>query len=188
MAELGQSGIEALPEIDDGQLHQYMQQADAFITCPEWQERPHETSSLTRQARHPLIKEMMPVYGKGLLTRLTARLLELASIPDRLMELMYGITQETEALVSVSNASASATGLGVVEAARGRLVHRASVMDNAIKHYQILAPTEWNFHPKGLVAEGLLGLPSGDESAMREQASLFISAIDPCVGYSFEFV
>jgi coenzyme F420-reducing hydrogenase alpha subunit len=188
MAELGQSGIEALPEIDDGQLHQYMQQADAFITCPEWQERPHETSSLTRQARHPLIKEMMPVYGKGLLTRLTARLLELASIPDRLMELMYGITQETEALVSVSNASASATGLGVVEAARGRLVHRASVMDNAIKHYQILAPTEWNFHPKGLVAEGLLGLPSGGESAMREQASLFINAIDPCVGYSFEFV
>jgi Ni,Fe-hydrogenase I large subunit len=93
-----------------------------------------------------------------------------------------------EPVLRIQPPSASGSGLGMVEAARGRLVHRASVSDNTIERYQILAPTEWNFHPRGVVAEGLMGLACGYESSMREQASLFIGAVDPCVGYSFEFV
>ncbi len=190
VAQLGQSGIEALPTIDAELLHARMQadDADGFIAAPEWQAGPRETSCLTRQAEHPLIKAMEPVYGKGMLTRLVSRLLELASIPDRMKALLQAITRETEPTAAATPALPKGIGVGVVEAARGRLVHRASVQGNTIDRYQILAPTEWNFHPRGLVAEGLLGLACGYESTMREQASLFISAVDPCVGYSFEFV
>jgi hypothetical protein len=189
VARLGESQIEALPEIDRELLHQRLQQSDAenFIATPIWQQRPRQTGPLTRQAEHPLIKAMEPVYGKGLLTRLVARLVELALIPERLTALLQAISQAPEP-EPAQDVSLNGQGLGVVEAARGRLVHRASVSGNVVDRYQILAPTEWNFHPRGLVAQGLLGLDCVDESKLPEQASLFISAVDPCIGYSFDFV
>lgn len=190
MAQLGKTSIASLPAIDAEPLHRCLAQddADRFIARPQWHETPRETSSLTRQSEHPLIRAMQPRYGRGLLTRLTARLLELASIPHHLNSIVQRLDQEIEP-ESVPQATAEpGSGLGVVEAARGRLIHRACVAGEAIQRYQILAPTEWNFHPAGLVAEGLLGLPGGDESSLRRQARLFINAVDPCVDYGIEFV
>ncbi len=189
MGHLGQSEIEALPDMDTASLHQRLQQqdADAFVATPEWEGAPRETGPLTRQLGHPLMQALQADYGRGLLSRVVARLLELASIPARLAESLERLCRdETESLTS--GASRTGRGVGVVDAARGRLVHRAEVSQAVIARYQILAPTEWNFHPRGLVAQGLLGLPCGYESTMRRQASLFINAVDPCVGFSFEFV
>ena len=75
------------------------------------------------------------------------------------------------------------TGIGQVEAARGHLVHRVVLDDGWVRRYQILAPTEWNFHPAGVVARGLGGLVDSDEPTLRRQAALLINAMDPCVGY-----
>jgi Ni,Fe-hydrogenase I large subunit len=189
MEQLGQSEVEPLPELEAAPLHERLQQNDAesFIAAPEWLQAPRETGPLTRQLGHPLIDAMLPVYGKGLLTRLVARLLELASIPRRLLQSLSRLTQgECESMVVA--ATQAGEGLGVVEAARGRLFHRASLSDGVVRRYQILAPTEWNFHPRGLVAQALLGLPCDYQPALQQQASLFINAVDPCVGYSFEFV
>jgi hypothetical protein len=189
MGHLGQSEIEALPDTDAASLHQRLQQqdADAFVAMPEWEGSPRETTPLTRQLDHPLVQALRADYGGGLLSRVAARLLELASMPARLAEGLQRLSRgEPESLVS--EVSPSGKGLGVVDAARGRLVHRAELSEGHIRRYQILAPTEWNFHPRGLVAQGLLGLPCDYESTMRRQASLFINAVDPCVGFSFEFV
>jgi Ni,Fe-hydrogenase I large subunit len=131
---------------------------------------------------------MQPRYGSGLLTRLVARLLELASIPCHLNRIAQRLGQEMEPAPVPQATAESGSGLGVVEAARGRLIHRACVAGETIQRYQILAPTEWNFHPAGLVAEGLLGLSGGDEAILRQQARLFINAVDPCVDYAIEFV
>jgi uptake hydrogenase large subunit len=90
--------------------------------------------------------------------------------------------------LAVSPGDQGDEGLGVVEAARGCLTHRASLRDGVISGYQILAPTEWNFHPEGSVAKGLSGFPCGDEAIFRRQADLFINAVDPCVGYRLEFL
>lgn len=190
IAQLGQTKIQALPAMDDEMLHQRLQQpdADAFIASPEWEGGPCETSSLTRQADHPLVGAMLDGYGMGLLTRLVARLLELASIPERLSAMLRELDQEAAPVSSAQPVLTAGKGLGVTEAARGRLVHCASLSGDVIERYQILAPTEWNFHPGGLVAQGLQGLACGCESAMRRQASLFISAVDPCVGYSLELL
>lgn len=190
VALLGQTTVESLPKLDDSEFHERLQadDADEFVAAPEWTARARETSCLTRQAQHPLIVAMEPVYGRGMQTRLVARLLELAAIPAHLKRLLQLIGEETAAPDRGDSTPVSGMGLGVVEAARGRLVHRARTSGHTIEGYQILAPTEWNFHPRGLVAEGLLGLPCTYQSTMREQASLFISAVDPCVGYSFEFV
>ena len=74
-------------------------------------------------------------------------------------------------------------GLAQVEAARGRLVHGVVVEGDAVRDYAILAPTEWNFHPRGGLAGALAGLDADDEDALRGQAGLLIEAVDPCVGY-----
>jgi coenzyme F420-reducing hydrogenase alpha subunit len=76
-------------------------------------------------------------------------------------------------------------GIGFAEAARGLLVHRVSMLDGRVRRYQILAPTEWNFHPQGVVAEGLKAIArAGVTGAELERlARLYITAVDPCVDY-----
>ncbi len=190
MARLGAISIAALPAIEETSLHRRLRQADAdaFIASPQWREEPRETTPLIRQMDHPLIGAMAAAYGMGLLTRLVARLLELASIPDRLSDMLQRINRETQPPPSKQPEPALGQGLGVVEAARGRLIHRVCVQGESVERYQILAPTEWNFHPEGAVARGLLGLSSTSGFDLERQASLFVKAVDPCVGYRIEFV
>ena len=45
-----------------------------------------------------------------------------------------------------------AKAIAAVETARGPLLHFARVRDGRIEDYHVLAPTEWNFHPRGLLA------------------------------------
>jgi Ni,Fe-hydrogenase I large subunit len=83
-------------------------------------------------------------------------------------------------------------GLGWVETARGVLVHLIDLEGigadersggERIARYRILAPTEWNFHPRGAVAAGMLGVhaPSADE--LRQRADWLVQSLDPCVEY-----
>ncbi|MES9847278.1 MAG: hypothetical protein ABW145_02715, partial [Candidatus Thiodiazotropha sp.] len=65
---------------------------------------------------------------------------------------------------------------------------RAVLDKGMISGYQIVAPTEWNFHPRGVVARGLLSLPAQEIDALKRHADLFINAVDPCVGYRLEIV
>jgi Ni,Fe-hydrogenase I large subunit len=74
-------------------------------------------------------------------------------------------------------------GLAQVEAARGRLVHRVEVERGSVRRYQILAPTEWNFHPDGAAARALLNLPAGEAALQRRLAAALINAVDPCIDY-----
>jgi Ni,Fe-hydrogenase I large subunit len=55
-----------------------------------------------------------------------------------------------------------------------------------IRHYQIVAPTEWNFHPQGSLSQMLHGLQALDETELRQQAQALITALDPCVAYQLE--
>jgi coenzyme F420-reducing hydrogenase alpha subunit len=72
--------------------------------------------------------------------------------------------------------------LAQVEAARGRLVHGVEIEDGIVRRYAILAPTEWNFHSDGGAALGLADI-AGRERDAREIADLFVTTVDPCVGY-----
>ena len=75
------------------------------------------------------------------------------------------------------------SGLGLVQAARGLLAHRVEIATGHLTRYQILAPTEWNFHPRGIVAQGLAHSPAGASQA----ADLFIAALDTCVPCSIDW-
>lgn len=184
LADLGRSGIGALPELGLAELDSRLGGADAdvFVARPVWGGEPRETSPLTRHRDAPLIRELMSRFGNGLLTRLAAQILELAQSAGG------GRTAEGLAArppVGPGFASpAAGVGLAQVPAARGLLVHRVRLSAGRVADYRILAPTEWNFHPQGVVAVGLDAIAtrvSGTE--FEPLARLFIAAVDPCVDY-----
>lgn len=73
-------------------------------------------------------------------------------------------------------------GLAWCEMARGLLVHRVRLADGPdgprVAECDVLAPTEWNFHPQGAVAHALRGLDPACDAA---QVRLLATAFDPCV-------
>ncbi|MBI4725330.1 MAG: nickel-dependent hydrogenase large subunit, partial [Rhodomicrobium sp.] len=84
---------------------------------------------------------------------------------------------------AASSAATLGTGIAQVEAARGRLIHAVVLEDGRVEQYRILAPTEWNFHPDGAAARGLQRLASSQRKDLDAVARLFVTAVDPCVGY-----
>ncbi len=74
-------------------------------------------------------------------------------------------------------------GLACAETSRGLLVHRAKVTDGRVSDYRILAPTEWNFHPRGLAARWLARIETDDRTTLYRLASHIVRAIDPCVAF-----
>ncbi len=169
-----------LPETPAGDLHETLASPDAdhFIEQPVWTDGPHETSPLARTQHSMLVRSVQAQFGRGLLARHVALLVELAEAPSRL---------NSPVAQRISNeALPPSTGLAQVDAARGRLVHRVVVDDGRIDTYQIVAPTEWNFHPDGVLARSLAALGDGSREQLAEQATLLVKAVDPCVGFELE--
>jgi len=115
------------------------------------------------------------------LPRLLARLFELVDVVGQIGRL---VEQVAPAGAGADLSRADGSGIAQVEAARGRLVHWLRIVDGKIADYRILAPTEWNFHPRGALAQGLLSLPVDDR--LPQLARLLVDAIDPCVEASVE--
>lgn len=85
-------------------------------------------------------------------------------------------------------ATGARQGLAWVEMARGLLIHQV-VLDEALPGQpyrlhsaQVLAPTEWNFHPEGVTAQALAALPP-DTPDLPARVRLLMAALDPCVPF-----
>ncbi|MFI3156769.1 MAG: Ni,Fe-hydrogenase I large subunit [Methylococcaceae bacterium] len=183
-AASGRNAIACLPKLDADSLNRQMQQEDltAFSRAPHWQGRCFETTLLNRQRLQPLIAELLSRYGNGLIVRMLGRLLEVALIPRQLRQLFAPI--KNAGVLSADNAPSNGIGLAQVQAARGLLIHRLELRQGRVYDYRLIAATEWNFHPEGVVAQGLKQLQAEDSNDLRRQAELLINAIDPCVQYA----
>ncbi len=180
---IGAVDYSGLPALDDHALTERLdaEDADDFIAFPDWQGHCFETSALSRQYRQPLVQGLTEAFSTGLLTRWVARLVELAQIPEQMRQWASQL-ESTESVPQQSNGS----GLGMVEAARGRLIHRVCMQQGVISQYQILAPTEWNFHPQGVLFKSLSALTEHAVERQQQLIHLLIHAFDPCVGYQLE--
>jgi len=173
-AGVGAAMLPALPEFTRHWLLQCF--ADEFPgTSPEWHGLPCETGAYARQRTHPLVVAFSARWGHGLIARSVARLVEIARLAERLH------TAEPGPVAAVAD---GATGFGVVETARGRLAHRVTLLGDRVQTMQILAPTEWNCHPRGVMAASLGALPP--DARIRQRAALVVECIDPCVAYAIE--
>ncbi len=181
-ASQGENSCQPLPHFGDEQLHECFDQqdADTFIAEPTWQGHCFETTAFSRQRQHPLIQMLHGEFRNALITRWVARLVELAGIPQQLTDMLDHLKGHETGKVAAQQTRRS---VAQVETARGRLIHRVEFEKGLISNYQILAPTEWNFHPQGPLAQALASIRSNDKKELNQLAHLIINAIDPCVGY-----
>jgi coenzyme F420-reducing hydrogenase alpha subunit len=146
-----------------------------FSQRPTWQGEPAETGALARQLGHPVLAREVGQYGATAAARLLARLLELAQLPEQL--------RQPRAVGIRCTSPRPGSGIAAVETARGTLLHQVTLAGDHVAHYRIVAPTEWNFHPRGAFVRGLLGCPAKSETEARGAAGLLAHALDPCVAY-----
>jgi Ni,Fe-hydrogenase I large subunit len=150
-----------------------------FAAAPLWHDAPAETGALSRQRTHPLIAALVARDGHAASTRLTARLVDLASILVRLR-------RGDAAALALSVAVGEGEGFATVETARGMLAHRVRIDDGLVSQWDIVAPTEWNFHPRGAAARGLATLSGRNRAEIARHARIAVTALDPCVGCRVE--
>lgn len=76
-----------------------------------------------------------------------------------------------------------AAAVAAVEMSRGLLLHAVQLdAQGRVAGYHVVAPTEWNFHPEGAVAQALARLRADDPAAPR-LAGVVAAAFDPCVAF-----
>lgn len=146
-----------------------------FVAWPEWEGVAWETGPLARRMAEPVIRKAVAEHDLGLAARFLAQCVETMCCLGEMREIMGEMGKDEGAAVTVRDGE----GLGCVQAVRGWLVHRVEIADGRISRYQILAPTEWNFHPCGAFARGLTqGRPGPPPERL---AQLMVAALDSCV-------
>jgi len=150
-----------------------------------------ETGAIARQLvdGHPLIRAAVAARGGTVSTRVLARLLEIARILP-MMEQWLMALKPHEPFHAAHTLPDQASGVGLTEAARGALGHWLRIDKGRIAHYQIVAPTSWNFSPRdaagtpGALEAALVGAELGDAGADAGQSVVvqhIVRSFDPCM-------
>ncbi len=185
MPDVGRSDVGLMPTAPDALISAVVPAMGKpqFARTPTWDGVPVETGALARMFSQPVVAAQTARHGNAVATRMVARLAELAT----LLEELAGWRQTAHAPSRIQTfALAAGDGLAAVQTARGLLLHRAQLADGRVRDYQIVAPTEWNFHPDGALVRGLSGLAADDETALEQRARVAVQALDPCVACRIE--
>lgn len=147
-----------------------------FCARPTLGGSPAEAGALARVATHPVVAALAESHGRSLLTRLVARLVDLRALG----KLAEHQAQNLHAEESAARILAAGTGrgTGVADTARGRVAHQVEVEQGRVVGWRAVAPTEWTFHPGGILREAVLGSSASGVQALTQW---LIAALDPCV-------
>ncbi|ARN81858.1 nickel-dependent hydrogenase large subunit [Methylocystis bryophila] len=167
---------DSLGDADDLEIMQRARAAGAsFAVAPSLEGRAPETGAFARRWAET-------DFSKGALAaRFQARMIDIAECLSEL----EGAERDFPAACHAFS-PALREGFAAAETSRGRLCHwvRLSV-DGRIADHQIVAPTEWNFHPTGPFIETLLGASMSRGCAERRIVQL-ASLFDPCAPFRVE--
>lgn len=179
-ASLGDMALPALPELPDQDLAELLCSAEAeqFVAFPQWHGTSYETGPFARQATQPLPQALITEHGLGVLPRMATRLTELLQMIHTVDAGLAG------ASLFRARTPEHALGLSQVEAARGRLIHYVELDGEHVLRYRVVAPTEWNFHPDGILVRMLNAQPLQASAPLTDKAAMLIKLADPCVGYT----
>ncbi|MBB3104819.1 nickel-dependent hydrogenase large subunit [Azomonas macrocytogenes] len=110
-------------------------------------------------------------------------------IEQRVMALLHGACRSMAALQTLPPVACMAQpvleageGMALVKTARGWLLQRIRVERGRIAEWQIIAPTDWNFHADGLLRRQLRGIRVPVEQAETLVHELVLS-MDPCLDF-----
>ena len=141
-----------------------------------------ETGPLARALvqEHTGVSALHCLYGDSAVTRITARVEEMVSLCAHVRQLLTSLDLSQPSFITPpSIESISGEGLGIIEAPRGSLIHRATIEKGKIVSYSIITPTQWNL---GNGTQTNLGVAQkamiGAESIAK--ASLLFRTFDVC--------
>jgi hypothetical protein len=141
----------------------------AFARQPDLNGQPAECGPLPRLIGHPALAEL--AEADPVAARAFARLAELVAL------VTGDVRTDRNAAATVD----AGTGAAWAEMARGLLTHVARVEGDRIAGYAIVAPTEWNFHPRGALPAALEHGAAADLPAAERAVAVAAATLDPCV-------
>jgi hypothetical protein len=145
-----------------------------FAARPHWHDSAAETGALARQQSQGLLQSLVQ---RPWAQRRAARLRELLS---------YGSNTTTLPGDASAQPVAPRRGRALVETARGLLMHEVELESDleTVAEYVLVAPTEWNFHPRGPLAAWLHQWELALDETVEEVVAAAVAALDPCVTWS----
>jgi len=155
------------------ELAQAMLAEPDFVQRPNWRGECAETGAWTR-LRH---RQQSPSPFLSAWSRLSARWSEVQDIAGA--EPLPQNAPQDPLLSSGALALGEGSAIAWCEMARGLLLHWVQVdARGGVVDYRVLAPTEWNFHPQGALAQSLAEIPSDDVRSARCLAAAFDACVD----------
>ncbi|WP_127996778.1 nickel-dependent hydrogenase large subunit [Piscinibacter defluvii] len=156
--------------------------------APRLAGRVVETGAIARQLAdgQGLLRDAVARHGASVYTRVLARLVETARVLP-MMERWLAALQPREPFCAPERLPEDAEGSGLTEAARGALGHWLRVRHGRIAHYQIVAPTGWNFSPRdaagtpGALEAALVGVPVPADEPTPVAVQHVVRSFDPCM-------
>jgi hydrogenase large subunit len=130
---------------------------------------------------------LFSVLGRHAARALSAKFIA-DSMPAWLLELKPG-----ELAYTSYELPEEATGMGIVDAARGALGHWIEIKDRKIANYQCVVPTTWNASPRddngqpGPIEQALTGIKVRDEANPFEIVRV-VRSFDPCLACAVHLI
>ena len=147
-----------------------------------YKDKSYEVGPLARGmvSKRPIIKSLHKRYKDSLMSRIFARVHEIALLLDESQRLLSSLTlDEPSCTLEHTELARDYTGVGVVEAARGSLIHQTTVKDGCIEDYTIVTPTQWNLSNDRKYESGVASLAMCGSSSI-EEATFIFRAFDIC--------
>ena len=177
----GKSIVTTVSNVDTRYVQESVQQG-TVAKAVTYKYKMYEVGPLARGmvAKTPIVKSLHKRYKDSLLTRVFARIHEVAQLLDHSKNLLQNLQlDEPSCVLENSMQLVDFEGTGVVEAARGSLIHKTAVQNGVIRNYDIITPTQWNLShgtedEQGIAVEAMVG------SKSIEEASFIFRTFDVC--------
>lgn len=155
-------------------------EAYSWIAAPRYKGKPVEVGPLARMIVGGYYK-----HGISTMDRIVAKVMELQVICE-CMEGMLGAIRLQRAIQERYVVPYQASGVGVVEASRGTLIHILEIENYLTKNYNLVTPSQWNLSPKdnnninGVVEQALIGTYIENEELAPTIIGRIVRSFDPC--------
>ena len=181
LSKPGKSIVTNVSNVDTRYVEESAQE-DSVAKAVGYKNRLYEVGPLARGmvAKTPIVKSLHKRYKDSLMTRVFARMNEVALLLDYSKTLLNHLQLDEPSCTLESDVKLyEFEGTGVVEAARGSLIHKTTVKEGLITNYDIITPTQWNLshgtkEEQGIAIKAMVG------SKSIEEATFIFRTFDIC--------
>ena len=157
-------------------------QSHSYAKAVLYKNRHYEVGSLARGmiAKEPMVKALHKRYKDSILTRIFSRVYEVAILLNYSKRLLQNLEINTPSCnLPTHQKIDNFKGVGIVEAARGSLIHKTTIKNGLISDYEIIVPTQWNL-TRGDKQEAGVAIKAMIGSKSIEEASFIFRSFDIC--------